>query len=382
MAALVINGVYFSYNMTWSNVVVAGPCTGVCLIANTLNIPVTLNSGAISGAAAARFSLPGGQFPVTLQPNQTAVIQVAFDGAPGTLVFPTSFSAVLAIATSNSNFNPLQNLTGIVTGTGNQFGGQTFPSNTVGFPTTKIGQTVTLSQFRISSTANNVIRITNIALVTGTDFFLTGAPIVPFNINPFAVSPLFGIQFTPTVAGGRNDTLNVTIDDGAGGHISTVAVLLQGTGSTLQSAFNLTGATSSTLFGVSGSASPLVLLASPSNLNCEEPGSLVKLHDFGIINLEKQWMRIRGHYEDLGAATVSFKLRSRRQGKPDDVQTVNTPIGTAFADGWIREFVSEPTPVSGELIQITIIRAGNAGPVSLIDYVPEYEPKGAVIGGT
>lgn len=382
MPATVINGIYFSYNMTWSNVVVAGPSTGVCLIANTLNVPVTLNSGAISGTAAARFSLPGGQFPVTLQPNQTAVIQVAFDGAPGTAIYPTSFFAVLTIATSNSNFNPVQNLTGVVTGTGVQYGGQTFPSNSVGFPTTKIGLTVTLSQFRINSTANTTLRVTNIALVTGTDFFLTGAPIVPFNITPFAVSPLFGIQFTPTVAGGRNDTLNVTIDDGAGGHISTVGVLIQGTGSTLQSAFNLTGATSGTLFGVTGSASPLVLLASPTNFNCEEPSSVVKLHDFGIINNEKRLMRIRGHYEDLGPATITFKARSRRLGKPDDTISVSVPIGTAFADGWIREFTSEPTPVTGELIQITCSRAGNSGPAVLIDYAPQFEPMGEVIGGT
>lgn len=382
MPALVINGIYFSYNMTWTNVVVAGPSTGVCLIANTLNGPVTLNSGAISGAAAARFSLPGGQFPVTLQPNQTAVIQVAFDGAPGTGAFPTAFAAVLTIATSNSNFNPTQNLTGVVIGAGLQYGAQTFPSNTVGFPTTKIGQTVTLSQFRIDSTATATIRVTNIALVTGTDFFLTGAPIVPFNLTPFNVSALFGIQFTPTAAGGRNDTLNVTVDDGAGGHISTVAVLLQGTGSTLQSAFNLTGATSGTLFGVSGTVSPLVLLASPTNFDCEEPCSAVKLHDFGIVNNEKRLMRIRGHYEDLGVATITFKARSRRLGKPDDTLSVNVNIGTVAADGWIREFTSEPTPVTGELIQLTVSRAGNSGPAVLIDYMPQFEPMGEVIGGT
>lgn len=382
MAALVINGIYFSYNMTWSNVVVAGPSTGVCLVANTLNVPVTLNSGAISGAAAARFSLPGGQFPVTLQPNQTAVIQVAFDGAPGTGIFPATFNALLAIATSNPNFNPLQNLTGTVIGAGLQYGGQTFPSNNAVLPTTKIGQTSTLSQFRIVSVANATIRVTNIALVTGTDFFITGAPIVPFNILSFGASASFGIQFTPTVAGGRNDTLNVTVDDGAGGHISTVGVLIQGTGSTLQSAFNLTGATSGTLFGVAGLASPLVLLASPTDFNCEEASSVVKLHDFGIINNEKRLMRIRGHYEDLGAATITFKARSRRLGKPDDTISVNVAIGTAFADGWIREFVSEPTPISGELIQITISRAGNSGPAVLIDYAPQFEPMGEVIGGT
>lgn len=380
MPATVISGVFSSWNITWTNNTEAAPSIGVFLVSNPLFIPLTLNSGAFTGPDAAQFSLPAGQFPVTLQPNQSAVIQARFTG--GTSIPPHVYTATLTISTNVGAFSPVQLMIGNDVGVGALYGCSVFPDVQIVFPTTKVGQTVNLTQLFIGNNSVNTIRVTNISVTTGTDFFVTGAPITPFNIVWPGSSAVFNIQFTPTTAGNRSDNLNVTIDDGAGGHISTVSVNLQGIGSTLQSAFNLTGGTTGVLFAVPGSGVPSILLANPTNFDCEEPCSAVKLHDFGIVNNEKRLMRIRGHYEDLGAATITFKARSRRLGKPDDTILVNVPIGTGFADGWIREFTSEPTPITGELIQLTVSRAGSSGQVSLIDYMPQFEPMGEVIGGT
>ncbi len=369
MPATVINGVFIDNNMQWVSASIGQASTGVCLIPNTLNVPVDLLSAAISGTGAGEFSIPGGQLPVTLQPNQTAVLQVTATPTTGI------HNATLTVTTSNGAYSPQVVL---ADDTGASALGMPYPTS-VQFPTTKVGQTSSIAQVRIVNPRNANISVTGITLATGTSFFIVGAPITPFTLTPGQASALFTVQFTPAVVGGLNDTLLVATVAGSG------SMFLSGNGSVLQSAFNLTGATQGTLFavsGVGGISFPFVLLASSTDLNSEEAGSFVKLHDFQIQNLEKQVMRIRGHYEDLGVANVTFTLRSRRIGQPDETTQITIPIGSVAADGWIREFTSEPRSVTGELVQLTVSRVANDGPVSIIDYTPVFEPKGEVIGGT
>jgi len=367
MPATVINGLFSDGIILWQSV--GGPATfdGFACVPNTTNQTQTFTGATLSGSNPGDFTVPAGQFPVTVNPNQTALIHVS--------VTPPGGVSHIALVTINTNtvFAPNFQVTF------NQFGtqyGQPMPS-ILGFPTTKVGQVSTFANYQIFNTGNAILYVTNITLTTGTDFFIVGAPIVPFNIPIGGSSAVFTIQFIPTVVGARNDILTVT-----GTGVADSSGSLTGIGSTLQSAFNLTGGTQGSLFALSGGGNPLILLANPNSLNTEEPGSFVRLHDWQMPNYEKKLMRIRGHYEDLGPATISFKARSRRIGEPDDVIQVPVVIGTAFADGWLREFTSEPCPLSGELIQLTCSRAANSGPVSIIDYIPEFEPAGEVIGGT
>jgi hypothetical protein len=305
-----------------------------------------------------------------MNPGQSVIIEVDYTPSSG-----IENAVVTATFQGSTPGNPTTFITIPLLGTqaGTNFA-QPFPN--LIFPTTKVGQTSTYANAVIVNTAQVNMTVTSIAMVTGTDFFIVGAPVVPFTINVGAQSAAFSIQFIPTVVGSRNDTLNVV----AGGNTASIGV--SGLGATLQSAFSLSGGTQGMLFAFPGASAPLILIANPASLNTEEASSWVKLHDFQLPNIEKQWMRIRGHYEDLGPATISFQLRARRVGKPDEIIIVSKAIGTAFADGWIREFATEPTPVSGELVQITASRLANSGPVSLIDYMPSYEPKGEVISGT
>jgi hypothetical protein len=338
------------------------------LIPNIYGVPITLGSSGASfiGANAADYSFPAGQIPVTLQPGQSALISVTF--TPSGLGLR---SATLSLATS---IGPIVSVTLLGTGSNTALAAA-FPTD-LNFPNTKVGLSTTFANMQIVNMFNASVTVTAIALVTGTDFFLVGAPIPPFVILQGGSSAVFSVQFSPTLVGARNDTLNITVAGNA------AATHVGGVGSVLQSAFNLTGATQGALFAFPGGGLPLILLAAPTNLNSEEAGSFVKLHDFQIQNLEKQVMRIRGHYEDLGVATVSFTCKAKRLGQSDETIVVAVPIGTVAADGWIREFISEPTPVTGELVQITVSRLALGGPVSIIDYCPVFEPKGEVIGGT
>lgn len=366
--APIVNGAFLSNEIHFGdNIVAGGPFIGLASIPNTTLVTQTYTGLSIAGVGAAQYSVPLGQFPVVVNPGQSAIVQVNFSPTGG---------STLATATlgTNTTFAPTLDLKGLNAGIA---AAQAFPY--FAFPTIKVGLSSTFNLVQISNLSNAIINVTNIAFATGTDFFTVGAPVVPFNIPANGQSTAFGVQFIPTVIGGRNDLLGIT----AGGVLNQVPY--SGIGSTLQSAFSLTGGTQGTLFAVSGNSgvsNPAILIAAPNNLNCEEASSFVKLHDFGIPNREKQLMRIRGHYEDLGVATVTFTAKGKRQGQPDENIQVSVVIGSIAADGWIREFTSEPVPVTAELVQITVSRAGNSGPASLIDYMPEFEPKGEVIGGT
>jgi len=370
MPATVINGVFQPSGITWHQVVGAGPFDGFAPIPNFTNSTFTINGSSIIGTNSGDFALTAGQLPVTVNPGQSALIHVTFTpGAAGTRVAQINF-------TTDTGYSPFLALQGFKTTVVTP--GQAFPDS-ISFPTTKVGSSSTFANFQIVNLASTLITVSNIAMLTGTNFFIVGAPVVPFTIPSGGSSAVFSVQFTPLTPGFLQDNLQITTSGGGG---VTISASLGGVGSALQSAFNLTGGQQGSLFAFPNAGNPLILLSNPNSLNCEEAGSFVKLHDMQIINMEKKVMRIRGHYEDLGPATVSFKLRSRRVGKPDDVITVPVAIGTAFADGWIREFTSEPTPVSGELVQLTCSRAANSGPASIIDYTPEFEPAGEVIGGT
>src|SRR6266481_1372221 len=116
MPATVINGIFSGVSMKWYTPAANNTAsTGVCLVPNTTNGTVTYNSVA---------------------------------------------------------FSPTVALTEAFTGTGVP-PGQTFPSSVI-FPPTKVALTTNFTQERIVSSFTGTVRVTGIAMQTGTDFFITG----------------------------------------------------------------------------------------------------------------------------------------------------------------------------------------------------------------
>ncbi len=62
--------------MNFGNTQVNVPSTQTVTLTSTGTAPVTISAAAASGAG---FSVSGATFPVTLNPNQTATLQVQFD---------------------------------------------------------------------------------------------------------------------------------------------------------------------------------------------------------------------------------------------------------------------------------------------------------------
>jgi hypothetical protein len=200
-----------------------------------------------------------------------------------------------------------------------------------------------------------------------------GGPTLPTSIPAGTACPAFTVSFDPSAVGAATDTLTATL---AGGFTDTL--LLQGIGSQITPAYILSGTNQSTLFGFSGA----VLQADPDDFICEEASSLTKLHDFNQPNVEKQLARVRGHYLDAGPAAFTVVSTTRRQGEPDSVVSGQVVISAgAFNDQWPREFTAD-VENTGELIQLVLQVAAGAGAVLIMDYMPEFDTKGQVIGGT
>lgn len=372
MTATVITGIFNASSISWTNTNGGAAFDGFVSLGNNGQVAQTFQSASITGLNPSEFSFDSTQLPVTVQPGKSVLLHVSFiPGGAGTR------SAYLNLVLS-----PGPNIQVFLSGTQNgPGGGQPFPSS-LGFVTpVKLGLSSTFANVQIVNTTGGAdaetITVSSIAFATGTDFFIVGAPVTPFTIPYLGVSAAFSIQFTPTVAGSRSDTLNIVTTTPA----FTLNAFVSGTGTTLQSAYTVSGAVSQCLFAFPGTSTPVIRAANPASLNCEEAGSLVRLHDFNQPNVEKQLLRVRGHYEDLGVATITITAKTRRVGEPDSIVQKSVSIGTVAADSWLREFIADLN-IAGELIQLTISRAANSGPVNIVDYVPSFEPKGEVIEGT
>jgi len=369
MPATVIAGLFGTDQLAWVPQAVGQPAVGITLVPNNQPVSVTLTGAVVSGAQAADFTVDPGQFPVVVNPGQTAIIEVT--ATPSAL---GARNALLTITTNRTGFVPSFPL--ITSGNNTVPDARLFPSNTLYFPTTKVGSVSDFVQARIVNLWNADVTVTSIAITTGVNFSIVSAPATPFLLPRGTVSALITIEFAPTVVGSLNDAISVTVNG-----VNTTGSALQGTGSVLTSAFPLSGGTTGALFAFPGVAFPMIRLANIDDLSTEEASSIFRMHDFQQPNLESQLLRVRGHYEDLGVAAITITAETRRKGKPNSIVSDAISIGTIAADGWVREFIGDLN-ISGELIRITVGRAANSGPVSIIDYCPMLEPKGEVIEGT
>lgn len=333
-----------------------------------------INGLSVSGPDAAFFNAnPNGiLFPFNVAGGTYFRFPIRFDG-----VALRIYTATLTISytPSGTSLTLFATFPLTVTVIANTTESGVFDTPNLSFPAIGIGDTETFPDDIVIRNISTVpIQIVTLAFTSGLSFAMVGGgPALPIVLAPGAASVPIQVSFTPTAAGSISDSLIATLDSAA-----TTPLLLNGTGNQITPAFNLSGKTSGTLFGFPGE----IRQADPANLDTEEVCSFTKMHDFGIIINEKQVLRVNGHYQDLGEATITIRAETRRKGQPNSVETADVVIGTVGAtDEWVRSFYGEIN-ITGELIQLQVSRAPGSGPVSIIDYTPELETKGEVVAGT
>jgi hypothetical protein len=190
---------------------------------------VTISAASLTGAG---FSVSGGSFPITLNPNEVLNLQVQFA--------PTSAGAASGELTisSNATSGATMQITVSGTGTTSSSGGAgavlSVNATTIAFGnvalSTPATQTVTLS-----STGSTAVTVSG-ATVTGTGFTLSGGSF-PITLNP-GQSATLNVVFNPATAGAATGKLTIASDSTAG---ATTVVNLTGTGvSTVTYAVDLT----------------------------------------------------------------------------------------------------------------------------------------------
>jgi hypothetical protein len=186
---------------------------------------VTVNSASLTGAG---FSMTGATFPATLNPGQTATLQVSFD--------PTAAGAANGTITISSNSSSGSTNTVSLSGTG------VSPQLAVSASTLAFGSVA------VNSTASQTLTLTssgtapvtvNSATLAGTGFKMSGAAF-PVTLNPGQTASL-QVNFAPTTAGAASGTITIS-SNGASG---TLKVNLSGTGVSSQ----LTASASTLAFG-------------------------------------------------------------------------------------------------------------------------------------
>jgi hypothetical protein len=376
MTATIIGGLYQTNIMVFVGAPSVGAQeTGICLVPNATAAPITVTNASFAGAGA--FSVVFGQFPVTVPSGSSVVVQVVYTTAIGLQ------TGVMTLVTTSGSL-PSVNLTANV-GTNTS---DIFPS--LIFPGVKVGQSLTFPLMEIVNPLTTSNTTTALGMTTGTDFAITGAPAMPFTQVAGAVSAPFNVVFTPTTTGLRSDSIFVTNVNG------TASRPITGTGTVLQSfdSLNPPAPAGAMLMAFTGIPTPTIYFTQQNNLpaqlvniDCEEAALATKITNFGRPNMENQVLRIRGHYKDLGVAIMFITVTTRRldvtpsqAANAIQTQTKTFSIGTAVADEWPRQFTVD-FDVTGELTQISIGRNANQGPVWLIDYCPEWVPKGEVLEG-
>ena len=201
-------------SLSFGNVTVNTSATLPVTLTSTGTAAVTVNAAAVGGAG---FSDSGSTFPVTLNPNQSVTLQVAFD--------PTTAGAATGQLVINSNSTTgataLVQLNG--TGTAAPSPKLLVSTTALAFGNVAVNSTATLS-VTLSSAGTSPLTVTAAAL-TGTGFSDSGATF-PVTLNPNQ-SVTLQVAFDPTSAGAASGQLTIASNSSTGG---MVAVQVSGTG--------------------------------------------------------------------------------------------------------------------------------------------------------
>ncbi len=200
--------------VSFGSVTVGSPVTQGVTITSTGTAAVTISSVSISGKG---FTVSGGNFPLTLNPNQQVTLQVQFD--PNA----TGSAAGQLTVNSNSSAGPVALVSLSATGAAAPNPQLAVSPGSISFSSVTIGTSTTQS-VTLTSTGTAPVTITS-AVISGVGFSVSGGNF------PMALTPnqqvTLQIQFDPQSAGAATGQLTVS-SSSSGNPVSVVT--LSGTG--------------------------------------------------------------------------------------------------------------------------------------------------------
>jgi Cep192 domain 4 len=206
-------------SLSFGNVTVDTSVQQALVLSSAGTQALTINAASLTGTG---FSVSGGSFPITLNPNQVVVLQVQFA--------PTSTGAAtgqLTITSDSSSGGTIQiGLSGTGTATSSSTG--TGPALSVNAATVAFGNvalnTPATQPVTLSSTGSSAVTVSG-ATVTGTGFTLAGGSF-PITLNP-GQTAVVNVVFDPAAVGAATGQLSIASNSTGG---ATTVVALTGTG--------------------------------------------------------------------------------------------------------------------------------------------------------
>jgi len=325
---------------------------------------ITFNNADWTVVGATNFNVPGGgthsvtvQIFPTIAGADNANITVASNdpASPSVVITGTAFS--VAVAGGVANVFPQ-------------------PANAGSVKVGKVGSAPVLT---IRNDGGVAFNVTGLTITAGSPTFsLQAPPATPFTLNPGALQTLI-VLFSPTALGFQ--TGNLKIDTNLAAPQDHINVVLQGTGVLLIPFVVLTGLVNAFTIGFGdGTAVRLV----QGNFNGTQDGTLVFNGVlWGAVVQEKTIQRWYVLYENVGVCSLTLTVKALRPTiGADSFDTISKTIsiGTAAADGSIRSAFFD-LQMSGEVLDVTLVRTGASGPCSLVAFVPEIDVKGEKVAG-
>jgi hypothetical protein len=314
-----------SSTVSFGGVAVGSPATESVVLTDAGSSNVTISSISIAGAS---FSVKSGA-AVTLTPNQTAAISVAFvptatGNAQGTLSVVSDAS------------NPKMNI--LLTGTGVAPSSQLSPSSTtLNFGNTAVGGAASLP-IVLTDQGTADLTISSVT-VQGTGFSSSGGTNV--NLNPDGTATI-SVKFEPGHTGAASGTVTVASDAAN----SPVEISLSGTG--------VTAPTSQLSASATGVAFGSVTVGSPVTKS-------ITLTDAGTANVSISTVSATG-------AGFSAKLGANANLAPNGTATVSVTYSPTAA-GAVQGTLSVSSNASNSVVQIPLSATGVAK--SNLDADPE-----------
>jgi hypothetical protein len=213
--------------VNFGNVPLNTPDTKTVTLTSSGTATVTITAADATGSG---FSVSGASFPLKLNPNQTATLQVQFNpSAAGTA------SGQLSIASDATGGTAMIPLSGA--GSATTSAQLTLSTNSLSFGNVAVNSTATLP---VTLTSSGTAPVTiSAAAVSGASFTDSGVTF-PVTLNP-AQSVTLNVQFKPSATGQATGQITITSNSSTG---ASSVVQLSGTGTTTTTAQLQVSATS------------------------------------------------------------------------------------------------------------------------------------------
>jgi hypothetical protein len=355
-------------SLSFGSVTVNSAATQVLTLTSTGTSPVTVNSASITGAG---FTIMAGSFPVTLNPTQSAAVQVQF--------LPTSAGAAAGQIIINSGSTGGGTTSVALNGTGTT---ATNPQLSVGATSLSFGSvtvsSATTQVITLTSTGTSAVTVNSVS-IKGVGFSIVAGSF-PATLNP-SQSMTLQIQFLPTSAGTATGQITISSNSTNG---SAAVVILSGTA--IAANPQLTVSATNLSFGsvtVSNAITQSVTLTSTGTSPVTVNSASITGADFSILGgsfpltlnpTQSATLQVQFLPTSVGSVTGQIAISSNSTN--GSMATV-TLSGTGVAGihsvslSWDPPS-SSPDPVVGYNIYRSI---GSSGPFQLINSSPDAQTK-------